>query len=243
MSGLGEPADMNEATAIQALTAAVNSRVRSEGRLEIGRAALWRLLGVGGMITLFGLGAGAALFGYSFVSDARPEAERMAEVLGQAISKSTLKVDANGEVTIAEGAEVSLKPGAKVGIDPRSLLRIDPNSTVRAVAGPPSLGAGLTEQQLQPEAQADSGNPVTTSYTVFKTTEYGPGQVSTSWSYASGEADVPEEQSCFFLMNVGGQRGLRVDIGENGRQLAPKRRIPNVNFNDAYRLCTWFSAT
>jgi hypothetical protein len=94
---------MNEATAIQALTAAVNARVRSEGRLEIGRAALWRLLGLGGMLTLFGLGAGAAMFGYSFVSDARPEAERMAEVLARAIEKSTLKVGVNGEGVLAKG--------------------------------------------------------------------------------------------------------------------------------------------
>jgi hypothetical protein len=235
---------MNEATAIQALTAAVNAHVRSEGRIEFGRAALWRLLGLGGMLTLFGLGAGAAMFGYSFVSDARPEAERMAEVLGRAIEKSTLKVDANGEVTIAEGSEVSLKPGAKVGIDPHSLLHIDPNSSVRAVSDPQLSRAGLTEQQLQPEAQADSGNPVTTSYSVFKTTNYGLGQVSTSWDYASGEADIPQHQACFFIVNVdGAQRDLRVDIGENGRQLAPKRRLPNVNFHDAYRLCTWFSAT
>lgn len=235
---------MNEATAIQALTAAVNARVGSEGRLEIGRAALWRLLGLGGMLTLFGLAAGAAMLGYSFISDARPEAERMAEVLGRAIDKSTLKVGANGEVTVAEGAEVSLKPGAKVGIDPHSLLRIDPNSTLRAVSEPQSSGAGLTEQQLQPEAQANSGNPVTTSYTVFKTTNFGPGQVSTGWVYASGEADIPQHQICYFLMNVdGAQRDLRVNIGEDGRQLAPKRRVPNVNFNDAYRLCTWFSAT
>jgi hypothetical protein len=235
---------MNEATAIQALTAAVNARVRSEGRLEIGRAALWRLFGIGGMLTLFGLGAGAVMFGYSFVSDARPEAERIAEVLGTAIEKATLKVGANGEVTIAEGAEVSLKPGAKVGIDPHSLLRIDPNSTVKAVSESHSSPAGLTEQQLQPEAQADSGNPVTTSYTVFKTTNFGPGRVSTGWTYASGEADIPQHQYCFFVMNVdGGQRDLRVDIGEEGRQLVPKRRLQNINFNDAYRLCSWFSAT
>ena len=67
---------------------------------------------------------------------------------------------------------------------------------------------------------------------------------STGWVYASGEADIPQHQICYFLMNVdGAQRDLRVNIGEDGRQLAPKRRVPNVNFNDAYRLCTWFSAT
>ena len=80
------------------------------GGWRSGAPWLWRLLGLGGMLTLFGLGVGAAMLGYSFVSDARPEAERMAEVLGRAIEKSTLKVGANGEVTIAEGAEVSLKP-------------------------------------------------------------------------------------------------------------------------------------
>lgn len=150
---------MNEANAIQALTTAVNARVRSERRLEIGRAVAWRLLGLGGMLTLFGLGVGAAMLGYSFVTDARPEAERMAEVLGRAIEKSTLKVGANGEVTIAEGAEVSLKPDAKVGIDPHSLLRIDPNSTIRAVGDPQASRAGLTEKQLQPEAQAEFRKP------------------------------------------------------------------------------------
>ena len=126
----------------------------------------------------------------------------------------------------------------------RRLWRIDPNSTVRAAGGRQVSLAGLTEKQLQPETQADSGNPVTTSYTVFKTTNFGPGQVSTGWDYASGEADIPRDQHCFFLMNVdGAQRALRVDIGEDGRQLAPKRRVPNVNFNDAYRLCTWFTAS
>ena len=85
-----------------------------------------------------------------------------------------------------------------MGIDPHSLLRIDPNSTIRAVSDPQASRAGLTEQQLQPEAQADSGNPVTTSYTVFKTTNYGPGQVSTGWDYASGEADTPQHQLVSF---------------------------------------------
>jgi hypothetical protein len=94
------------------------------------------------------------------------------------------------------------------------------------------------------DGQVDSGNPVTTSYTVFRSTKYGPGEVWTGWTYSDGEAQIPEAQYCYFTMYIDrSQRGLRIDIGKDGRQLAPMRRVPNVNFNDAYRLCTWFNAT
>jgi hypothetical protein len=196
------------------------------------------------MLVLFGLGAGAAMLGYSFVSDARPEAERMPEVLGKAIEKSILKVGANGEVTVAEGAEVSLKPGGKVGIDPHSWLRIDPNSSIRAVSEPQSSRVGLTEPATSARGAGRFRKPCDNKLRVLRTSKYGPGEVLTGWKYSDGEAQIPEDQYCYFTLNVdGAQRDLRIDIGKDGRQLAPIRRVPNVNFNDAYRLCTWFNAT
>jgi hypothetical protein len=58
---------------------------------------------------------------------------------------------------------------------------------------------------------------------------------------ANGEAMAPQYQYCYYRQSIDGeQTALKIAIGENGRQLTPTRTIPNVDFNTAYRLCTWF---
>lgn len=221
----------------QALSSAVDGRLRSDARIAAGKASLWSMLGVATCILGVGGGVAAALYGYSFLNDSRPAATAIAAALGQALEKSTLKATATGKVTLAEGAEVDLARGAVVGIDRNTRLKLDPNAAIRAdtVLNQPRLD----ERQLRTDAAPESGQAVVTNYTVFKSVKFGNDRVDTGWVYASSEASAPKSQHCYWGRAVKQGSEITVDLGVN-RQLFGKPSSL-VDVTKAGEYCQWYS--
>lgn len=225
----------------QALAAAVNARMAADSRIVNAKAALLRLAGVGALMALTGIGIAAALFGWSFVKDERPSADRIADALVSALDRTTLK--AAGEFRLApdstvriENPTVSLDPGASVKLDPEASVKLDPAS--RPAGEPPRP----TQAQLQQEAKPASGAKPVTNYTIFKSVPLGQGSVVTGWSFSSSEQAAPAGQYCYYVQAAGepgSNAQVKVDVALNGVMLA---NLKPRGFDPAQAAasCTWF---
>jgi hypothetical protein len=85
------------------------NKLDTDFRLNSARASFYRFGGLGVLAALIGLGVGLALFGYSYVTDGRAQAEKLASAMVQALEKAQLTTV--GEVKITEGSTVGLAPG------------------------------------------------------------------------------------------------------------------------------------
>ena len=220
----------------QALSSAVDGRLRADARIAAGKAGLWTMLGIATCILGAGGGIAAVLYGYSYLNDARPAAQEIATALGLALEKTTLKAVATGKVTLAEAAEVDLARGAVVGIDRNARLKVDPNASIRAdtVLSQPRLN----EQQLRSDAAPESGQSVVTNYTVFKSVKFGNDRVDTGWVFANSEASAPMSQHCYWGRAVKQGSEITVDLGVN-RQLFGKPSTL-VDVTKAGEYCQWY---
>ena len=130
----------------RSLAQAVNSRIMADAVMLNAKSTVWRLIGIGVMCSLIGLGVEAAFFGYSYIHDPRTSAQKMAQAFAEALEKTTL----TGEVKLDPQAAVKLNTnGAQVQVDPTSTVRLDlPRG---AAPGPVSTesqyGTGLTPGQ------------------------------------------------------------------------------------------------
>jgi hypothetical protein len=198
----------------QALAAAVEARMAADRRIVNARAAMFRLLGVGAALALAGLGVALALFGWSFVKDERPSADRIADALVRALDRTTLKTA--GEVRLA------------------------PDSTVRLEAGPPQPVRPLAPAAAETPAAASPASRAVTNYTVFKNVRFGKGLVVTGWTFDSSDQPAPSSQYCYYSESMGGSGAqLRIDIAAEG-VLLPDSRPKGVDAPAAAASCVWF---
>lgn len=223
-------------TDTHALSAAISSRLRSESRRTSGKAFLWRSLGIAGMVTLTGVGVGAALFGYSFMADASPAAEKIATAIAKSIDGANIKAVAKGEVTLADGSMVRLAP-ATVRLDPAAKVSLEEGATVRAESQ--VTVPRLTDRQLQPEALPESGAAVNTSYVLFRGVSFGSGRVLTGWTYPSSEATAPSSQFCYYAEDMDAEAGVAIDLGRDGQYI--KSSTKAIDTRRAYQSCSWYN--
>lgn len=235
----------------QALAAAVEARMRADGRIVNAKAALLRLAGIGALLALTGVGAAAAMFGYSFVKDERPSADKIADALVRALDRTTLK--ATGDFRLAEDSKVrldnpvvTLDPASTVRmaeplrLDPAATVKLDPAATVK-VAGQ-GENPRPTAAQLQQDAKPASGARAVTNYTIFKSVPFGQGSVVTGWSFTSSEQPSPTRQYCYYVQEVGpgdSNAQVKVDVAIDGTML-PNLKARNFEPNAAAASCTWF---
>jgi hypothetical protein len=233
----------------QALAAAVEARMRADSRIVSAKAMLLRLAGIGGLVALTGVGAAAAMLGYSFIKDERPSADKIADALVRALDRTTLK--ATGDFRLADDAKVrldnptvSLDPNASLRVD--GPLRLDPQATVKLdpQAKVQVAGAGEaprpTPQQLQQEAKTASGAKPVTNYTIFKSVAFGQGSVVTGWSFTTSEQSAPARQYCYYVQDgAEANAQVKVDVALDGVML-PNLKTRSFEPNAAAASCTWF---
>src|SRR5262245_47976864 len=151
------------------------TKLTADTQLEHAKTTLYRFGGIGALVAMVGAGIGLACFGYSFVSDGRAQAHKMADAMRQALERAQLTT--TGELKLADGSTVALAPGGQVAIAPGSVVRVDPSYTtkVTGIVKPDIPAPVLPPVQATPSLQ----NKVITQYTIFKTVSFGNGQVVT----------------------------------------------------------------
>lgn len=227
----------------------VHRRLAAETSMMNAKSVLMRFGGIGGLIGLSALGIGAgvalAMFGYSYVTDGTASAEKIAAAFQKALEKTTL--NAKGEmslapdskVQLAEGATVDMSPDATVKLEQTDPLKLDPNAKVR-IDGLQQAFPRPTEEQLRGTGKSSPAN-VVTNYTVFKSVDFGKGEVVTGWNFTSSEQSSPSRQYCYFSTNVEDQVQVRVDLAADGRALPMKKPPAGFDVAAALSQCIWFN--
>jgi hypothetical protein len=215
------------------------NKLNSDVQLENAKAALYRFSGIGALVAMAGLGIGIACFGYSYVTDGRGQAEKMADAMVQALEKAQLTTV--GEVRLADGSTVALASGGQVSIDPNSVVRVESSST-----GSPALfgkqGFGTTATPATTETSPESQHRVVTQYTTFKTVVFGTGHVVTGWNFDDSNQLTPSRQYCYYDEPGLGDTHVRTDLGDNGLIRVSLDPHVSIDVQTAFRSCSWFSS-
>ena len=223
----------------RALASVIGRRIKSDASMIAATATFWRLLGIGGLCLLVGIGLAAAFFGYSYITDSRSSMEKLSEAMANGLNKVVLKVaDLKGNVALTDGGTVRLADGGSVRLDTNgALVRLDSNgAVVRLDAGGTSLRP--TERQLNTSAKPASNAPVVTNFTVFKQTTFGDGTITTGWNYESSTDASPVHQYCYYTAPTNAGVWVRYDLGTDGVPVA-SHNYP-INFEAALSDCVWY---
>jgi hypothetical protein len=216
------------------------TKLTADTQLEHAKATLCRFGGIGLLAAMVGAGIGLACFGYSFVTDGRAQAQKMAEAMVQALEKTQLTT--TGEVKLADGSAVGLAPGGQVTLAPNSVVRVDPSSTVK-VAGIVNSDAHPPTALPPVQAAQPPQNKVITQYTTFKTISFDKGQVVTGWNFENSNQNKPANQYCYYSEKADDAVQVRTELGRNGTIIENIKPRSGVDLMAAFNSCIWFSGT
>ena len=227
---------MNSETAT--LYDVAKTKLTADAQLEQAKTTLYRFGGMGVLAAMLGAGIGFACFGYSYVTDGRAQAQKMADAMVQALEKAQLTT--TGNVKLADGSTVGLAPGGQVMLAPNSSVRVDPSSTVK-VPGIVNLDMQSTTAQPPLQAAASPQNKVITQYTIFKTVSFDKGQVVTGWNFDNSNQIDPASQYCYYSEKSDELVQVRTELGRNGATIENFKPRPGVDLIAAFNNCVWFS--
>lgn len=229
----------------RALAAAVNSQIKAEARNLSARAAFWRLLGIGSMLALAGIGVGAGFLGYSYTLDATSSARTIGEAISRALASTPLHT--TGAVRL-DAADASVRLDAKDVALQAAPLKLDPAATVHM---DPAAQVGIrgaferpTPQQLKVDSQPAG---VVTNYTIFKGTPFKGGQVITGWNFSSSQQARPTNQYCYFALPPHEGIKTSITLAEDG-MATTSQTYPDgfdakaFDMKAATSRCVWFDA-
>jgi hypothetical protein len=214
------------------------TKLAADAQLEQAKTTLYRFGGMGVLVAMLGAGIGLACFGYSYVTDGRAQAQKMADAMVQALERAQLTT--TGDVKLADGSTVGLAPGGQVMLAPNSAVRVDPSSTVK-VPGILNPDTHSTTAPPPVQAAASPQNKVITQYTIFKTVAFDKGQVVTGWNFANSNQISPVLQYCYYSEQSGDLVQVRTELGANGAMMENLKPRPGVDLIAAFDNCVWFS--
>lgn len=233
----------------RALAGAINRRVHADASLVQGKAALWKFLGIGGLLGLAGAGVGAALFGYSYVTDNTLAADRIAAALTKSLNEATIKTDGTvkvldgGVVELAKGGIVEMADDATVKLDNTAMIKIDPKSKIQAVG---KLDVDMSQVQQASTGgnggggRTESGATITTAFTVFKSVPSSGGRVVSGWNFSPNDMKTPTEQYCYYTREAN-DSSVNVNLGKNGSFVqAASAQTVGLNAREEFRNCVWY---
>jgi hypothetical protein len=214
------------------------TKLAADTQLERAKTTLYRFGGMGVLVAMLGAGIGLACFGYSYVTDGRAQAQKMADAMVQALEKAQLTT--TGDVKLADGSTVGLAPGGQVMLAPNSTVRVDPSSTVKA--------SGIVNSDTRPttalppvQAPPSPQNKVITQYTIFKTVAFDKGEVVTGWNFENSNQINPTYQYCYYSEKSDELVQVRTELGRNGAIIENFKPRSGLDLTAAFRNCVWFS--
>jgi len=231
--------ETDERVDVAGLAAVINSRLAAEARVAKAISFGWLCGGAAIACCLSSLGLALALYGYSYVISVKPAAELTAKALVEALERAELKTTVSGTMSLSPNSELRLAGGQAVKLAEGTTVKLDPNSSVRVVGD--IKMPQPSNRQLQPNTMSGDRLPFT-SYTIFRSVEYGSGRVETGWNYDLSDATRPRSQYCSYIQTFGKSAHVKDLIAVNGY---PRRPSPLVktscDFDGALANCVWFS--
>jgi hypothetical protein len=101
-----------------------------------------------------------------------------------------------------------------------------------------------SNQQLQVDTTSQSNELPFTSYTIFKTVNYGSGVVESGWSYDLSDTMRPKFQHCQYRQSLDKGVAGKFALAVNGFPLRPSSLARlSFNFDEALANCIWVSGT
>lgn len=225
---------------VSAFASMLNSRLARNARVERALAFAWTCGGMAVCSCLTGLGIAIALFGYSYVVSIGPIRDDLANALVAAFERAKVSVQVSGTMSLAEKSELRLLSGQQVTLSEGATVKVDPSSSVRVV-GEVKVPRPSKSQLQEGMTSAAHEMPFTT-YTIFRSVNFGLGRVETGWNYDLGDTSRPKSQYCSYIQSIDKGAQAKYLIAVNGSQLplaANARQTFNVE--SAVSNCIWFS--
>lgn len=230
--------DTDQNIDVSGLAAIINSRLATNARVSRAIGFGWICGGLAIASVLASLGIAIAFLGYSHMISVRPAAEQTAKAVADAIKQARLKTEIKGTVSLAAGSELRLAPNQTVKIAEGTILKIDPNSSVRVVGDikipQPS------PHQLQRDTMSGDQLPFT-SYTIFRSVDFGPARVETGWNFDLSDTTRPKTQYCSYIQEAGKGARIKDLIAVNGLPRRSAVSHASFDFDKAVANCIWFS--
>jgi hypothetical protein len=188
-----------------------------------------RAIGIGAAIGIPGLALSLGAAAILWAQNQRIDPEMLKATLA---SMPTLKVEgtvkADGEVKIAEGETVKLQDGSTVKIADGSVLIVKGTSPAQTQA-----------PAVLPPTKPDENPAITTSVTVFKNLPHAAGEVTSGWTFASGNAKSPSGQYCYYVQKTADGNSTRQDVAKgeimtNAAGVAPAEQAAR------FQKCQWW---
>jgi hypothetical protein len=224
------------------LAAVINSRLAADARIAKAIGFSWICGGAAIAACMAGLGLALAFLGYSYLNSVKPAAELTAKALVAAFESAQIKTKVSGNMSLAPDSELRLATGQAVRLSEGSIVKLDPDSSVRVVGNLKYDLPQPSKGQLQENARVGDDELPFTSYTVFKSTNYGAGQVVTGWAFELSDTSRPRFQYCYYGQNIGRGVGYKFTVARNGYARKPPAtaKLP-FEFDGAVANCIWFS--
>jgi hypothetical protein len=222
------------------LASAVEYSVAADRFYIEGKAAFWRLVGLG--LLSFGVGAaiGIAFYGYSKIARESSNMESLTSSFSAALSKVQLRGAAEGSVTVAPN-EIRLAKGQTISLDSGSRVFLDPKATVR-VEGDINIPMPSVSTPESTVGRSAAARPIITNFTVFKSLPYQKGDVYTGWKFLTSAQRLPTSEYCYYTEKSQTSALEPVMfIGVDGKIKPPKQVPKDFDVNEAFRRCVWFN--
>jgi hypothetical protein len=227
---------------VAGLAAVINSRLAADARVAKAIAFGWLCAGTAIALCLTASGFAATFYGYSSMLSVRPAAEQTAKALVDAFERTKLKTTVSGVMSLSPDAQLRLADGQMIKLQDGATIKLHANSSVRVVGD--IKMPQPSKPQLQMDTRSASDELPFTTYTIFKSVNYGSGYVDSGWEYDLSDTTRPKFQYCHYRARL--DRGLagKVVLAING---APRRPSNSVKlpfkFDEALGNCIWVSGT
>lgn len=227
-------------TDLSSFASMLNSRLAMNARVERAMAFVWICGGLAVCLCLVGAGAAFALYGYSRVVSVSAIQHELAKALVGAFERAKMSASVSGTMSLAANSELRLSSGQRVKLAEGATVKVDPTSFVRVVGDVKTPQP--SKKQLQENLTTAQLEMPFTTYTIFRSVNFGLGRVETGWHFDLSNTTRPKSQYCSYIQSIEKGAQAKYLIAANGSQLtqASSSKIA-FNLDAAVANCIWFS--
>lgn len=231
----------NQDTNFGGLAATLNSQLGAESRIANAVGFAWLCGGIAISLALSGLGLALGFYGYSHMLSVEPSAKQIATALTDALERAELKATVSGKMSLVP-TDLHLAGDQKIRLEDGSVVKLDPNSSVRVIGDLKVDMPQPSKRQLQLDTTTANDERPFTSYTIFKSVEYGSGAVETGWNFDLSDTTRPNSQFCYYRQDItkGVATKYILSVDDSPRRPTALQKL-SFNFDEALSNCIWFS--